>query len=57
MHLFCADFGQKLEEVILVHHYDLFLPSFGGHDSTADSSKESRLTHVFLLNCFFYTLA
>ena len=30
---------KDLEEVILVHHYDLFLPNFGGHDSTADSSK------------------
>ena len=23
MHLFCADFDQKLKEVILVHHYNL----------------------------------
>ena len=40
MHLFCADFDQKkLEEVILIHHYDLFLPNFSGHHSMADSSK------------------
>ena len=30
---------KKLEEVILVHDYDLFLPNFGGHDPTADRSK------------------
>ena len=30
---------KDLGEVILVHHYDLFLPNFGGHDSTADHSK------------------
>ena len=46
MHLLYADF-QKLEEVTLVHQYDLFLPNFSGHDSTADSSKQSRLTYVF----------
>ena len=28
---------KKLEEVILVHHYDLFLPNFGSHDSTAQN--------------------
>ena len=36
MHLFCAGFDQKLEEVILVHHFDLFLLNIGGPDSTAD---------------------
>ena len=30
---------KKLEEVILVHHYDVFLPNSCGHDLTADSSK------------------
>ena len=39
MHLFCADFDQKQEEVILVCHYDLFLPNCGGLDLTADSYK------------------
>ena len=29
MHLLCADVDQKLEEVILVHHYDLFLLNSG----------------------------
>ena len=32
--LVCADFKHKLKEVILVHHYDLFLPSSVGHVST-----------------------
>ena len=54
MHLLCANFDQKLEEVILVHHYDLFLPNFGGHDSTADSSNLSKLTFVFLAFKLFY---
>ena len=46
MHLFCADFDQKLEGVILVHHYDLILLNSGGLVSTADRSKKSRLTCV-----------
>ena len=36
MHLFCAE---KLEEVIMVHHYDLFLLNSGCPYSTADRSK------------------
>ena len=44
------DFDQKLEEVILVRHYDLFLRVCGGHDSKADSLKQSKLT------CFFSIL-
>ena len=57
--LFCADFDQNPEEVILVHHYDLFLPNFGGHDSTADSSKTKQANVRFFcisIVCFFYTL-
>ena len=36
MHLFNADFDQRLEKVILDNHYDLFLLNSGGPDSTAD---------------------
>ena len=54
MHLFCADFNQKLKEVISVHHYDLMLLNRGGLVSTADRPKKSRLKYVFLhLNYFF----
>ena len=45
----------KILEVISVHHYDLFLPNFGGHDSTADSLKLSGLAYIFSqFNCFLY---
>ena len=47
MHLFCADFDNKMEELILVHHYDQFLLNSGGPDSTADRSKKSRLSMFF----------
>ena len=33
IHLFCADFDLKVEEVILVYHYDLLLLNSGGPDS------------------------
>ena len=50
MHFFCADFDQKLEGVILVHHYDLILLNSGGLVSTADRSKKIRLTYVVFLH-------
>ena len=52
---FCADFDQKLGEVNLVHHYDLFLPNCGCHDFTADSSKKKQVTVCFFF--LFLTLA
>ena len=51
MHLFCAKFDKKTGR----SDFDLFLPIFGGHDSTADSSKLSRLKYFFShFNCFFF---
>ena len=47
MHVFCADFDPKLEEVLSVHHSDLFLSYFGSHDSSAVSSLSSRLVYYF----------
>ena len=46
MHFICADFDQKMEQVILVNNYDLFLLNSGGPDDTAVRSKKSRLTYV-----------
>ena len=54
----CADLDEKLEEVILVHRYDLFLLKSGGPDSTADRSNKSRLTYVFShFHWVFYTFS
>ena len=53
MYVVCADFDQKLEEVLLVHHYDLFLSYFGSHSSAEAQSQAGycmffRISIVFL---------
>ena len=35
--ILCLFNKKKLYKMILVRHYDLFLPDCGGHDSTADN--------------------
>ena len=45
---------KDLGEVILVHHYDLFLPNFGGNVSTADSSQIKQANiYCFAFQLFF----
>ena len=41
--------------MILVYRYDLFLPNFAGHDSTADSSniKQANVCFFRILIVFF----
>ena len=48
-----------LKIISLAHHYDLLLPNFGGHDSTADSAQNNAGLHIFFAFqlCFFLYFA